>query len=98
MRSRLSRGELTPLGQSSREVLFENVTAVGVVVDRGTDGGNVIALTLRQALSGQTAAVTEVGEVLTVIAVSGPRLRDVPAKDCTPDFRPREFGPGQLVA
>ena len=32
VRSRLSRGELTPLDQSSRAVLFENVTAVEVAV------------------------------------------------------------------
>ena len=36
--------------------------------------------------------MTEVGEVLTVIAVSGPRVRDVPAKDCTLDLRPENSG------
>ncbi len=48
VRLRLSRGELTPLGQSSRAVLFENVAAVEVailvevVVDRGMGGGEFL--------------------------------------------------------
>ena len=58
---------------------------------------NEIARALRQALSGRAAAVTEVGELRTVIAVSGPRARDVLAKGCTLDLHPREFGPGRCA-
>ncbi len=45
---RLSRGELTPLGQSSSTILFENITAVEVtvvvevVVDRGMGGSKFL--------------------------------------------------------
>ncbi len=47
-RSRLSRGELTPLGQSSRATLFENIATVEmavlveVVVKRGMDGSELL--------------------------------------------------------
>ena len=58
---------------------------------------NEIAAALRQALSGRAAAVTEVGEARTVIAVSGPSARDVLAKGCTLDLHPREFGPGRCA-
>ena len=47
-RSRLSRRELTPLGQGGRAVLFEDVAAVEVtvvvevVVDRGMGSGELL--------------------------------------------------------
>ncbi len=47
-RSRLSRGELTPLSERGNAVLFENVAAVEVailvevVMDRGVNGGKFL--------------------------------------------------------
>ncbi len=47
-RSRLSRGELTPLSERGSAVLLEDVTAVEVavlvevVVDRGVNGGKLL--------------------------------------------------------
>lgn len=47
---------------------------------------------LRNALKGQHAAVTAVGESLACISVAGPRARDVIAKGCPLDLHPRVFG------
>lgn len=60
-------------------------------------GEDRTARALLEALSGHRAAVTEVGEARTVIAVSGPRARDVLAKGCTLDLHPRAFGPGRCA-
>ncbi len=62
-----------------------------------TGGGDGIAGDLRRALSGQSAAVTEVDEARWVIAVSGACARDVLAKGCTLDLHAREFGPGRCA-
>jgi len=47
---------------------------------------------LREALKGQHAAVTAVGESLASISITGPRARDVIAKGCPLDLHPRIFG------
>jgi len=52
---------------------------------------------LAASLEGQHAAAVEVGESMTVIALSGPRARDVIAKGCTIDLHPSVFGPGRVV-
>lgn len=52
---------------------------------------------LRQALTGQHAAVIDVSESRTVISISGPDARDVLARGCSLDFHPRVFGPGQCA-
>lgn len=66
--------------------------------DPATAGrGAALAGTLRAALSGQHAAVTDVSEARTIITVSGPRARDVLAKGTPIDLHPREFGPGRCV-
>jgi sarcosine oxidase subunit gamma len=52
---------------------------------------------LATALDGQHAAVVEVGESMTVIALSGPRAVDVIAKGCTIDLHPSVFPPGRVV-
>jgi sarcosine oxidase subunit gamma len=49
---------------------------------------------LRQALAGRHVAVTDVSEARTVIAVAGPRARDLMAKGTPLDLHPRVFGPG----
>lgn len=66
-----------------------------VAAPSGAEDG--IARALRRALSGQSAAVTEVGEARTIIAVSGASARDVLAKGCTLDLHAREFGPGRCA-
>lgn len=52
---------------------------------------------LRRALASQHAAVTDVSEARTVIAVAGPRARELLAKGTSIDLHPREFGPGRCV-
>lgn len=52
---------------------------------------------LRVALAGRHAAVTDVSEARTVIAVAGPRARDLLAKGTPIDLHPRVFGPGQCA-
>lgn len=56
-----------------------------------------LAGTLRVALAGQHVAVTDVSEARTIIAVSGPRARDLLAKGTSIDLHPREFGPGRCA-
>lgn len=53
--------------------------------------------TLRVALAGQHAAVTDVSEARTVLTVAGPRARDLLAKGTPVDLHPRVFGPGTCV-
>jgi sarcosine oxidase, subunit gamma len=52
---------------------------------------------LRQALGTQHAAVTDVSEARTVIAVMGHRARDLLAKGTSIDLHPRAFGPGRCA-
>lgn len=52
---------------------------------------------LRDALQGHHAAVTDVSEARTVIAVAGPSARDLLAKGTTLDLHPRVFGPGRCA-
>lgn len=52
---------------------------------------------LRQAFTGQHAAVIDVSESRTVIAISGPSARDVLARGCSLDLHPRVFQPGQCA-
>jgi sarcosine oxidase subunit gamma len=56
-----------------------------------------LAGTLRVALAGLHAAVTDVSEARTIITVSGPRARDLLAKGTPLDLHPREFGPGRCA-
>lgn len=52
---------------------------------------------LRQAFTGQHAAVIDVSESRTVITLSGAKARDVLARGCSLDLHPRVFGPGQCA-
>lgn len=52
---------------------------------------------LRQAFTGQHAAVIDVSESRTVISLSGPDARTVLARGCSLDLHPRVFGPGQCA-
>jgi sarcosine oxidase subunit gamma len=52
---------------------------------------------LRQAFTGQHAAVIDVSESRTVITLSGPSARAVLARGCSLDLHPRAFGPGQCA-
>ncbi|TQV77672.1 sarcosine oxidase subunit gamma [Denitrobaculum tricleocarpae] len=52
---------------------------------------------LRDALTGQHAAVTDVGEGYSCIAVSGPNAIDTLAKGCTLDFHDSVFAPGSCA-
>ena len=56
-----------------------------------------IARTLRAALDGQHAALTDVSHSRTVFALSGPAARAVLAKGCPLDFHPRAFPPGRCA-
>lgn len=61
----------------------------------GPDGREKdLAAGLRAALAGGHAAVVDVSEARTVIAVSGANARDLMAKGTGLDLHPRVFGPG----
>ena len=64
-----------------------------LVVAPPNDDGE-LPRTLRQALIGVAAAVTDISEARTVTIVSGPHARDVLAKGCALDLHPQEFAPG----
>lgn len=53
--------------------------------------------TLRVALAGLHVAVTDVSEARTIIAVAGPRARDLLTKGTPLDLHPRVFGPGRCA-
>lgn len=61
------------------------------------DDGPAMAETLRAALAGQRAAVTDVSESRTCIRVQGPHARDLLAKGCPLDLHPRVFAPGRCA-
>ncbi len=63
-----------------------------VVARDGREGD--LAAALRQALAGMHAAVTDNSEARTVIAIAGPRARELMAKATPLDPHPRVFGPG----
>ena len=56
-----------------------------------------IERTLRDALEGQHAALTDVSHGRAVLVLSGPHAREVLAKGCTLDLHPRVFGPGRCA-
>lgn len=53
---------------------------------------------LKEALSGQHAAVFDVSDSRVVISLSGANARDVLKKGCGLDLHPRVFGPGQCAS
>jgi sarcosine oxidase, subunit gamma len=64
----------------------------------GSGGGeHEIAARLRAALGDIHAAVTDISETRTTIAVAGPRARELLAKGTSIDLHPRVFGPGRCV-
>jgi sarcosine oxidase subunit gamma len=66
-----------------------------VVTEAGGEAG--LAETLRQALHGHHAAVTDVSDGRTTIEIAGRHARDVLAKGCGLDLHPRVFGPGRCA-
>ena len=56
-----------------------------------------IERSLRDALDGQHAALTDLSHSRTVLALSGPDARAVLAKGCPLDLHPREFAPGRCA-
>jgi sarcosine oxidase subunit gamma len=64
----------------------------------GPGGGErEIAARLRSAFGDIHAAVTDVSEARTTIAIAGPRARELLAKGTSIDLHPREFAPGRCV-
>lgn len=59
--------------------------------------GPAMAETLRTALAGQKAAVTDVSESRTCIHIHGARARDLLAKGCPLDLHPRVFSAGRCA-
>jgi sarcosine oxidase subunit gamma len=80
-------GDLTALWLGPNEWL--------IVAAPGREAG--IAGRLRAGLTGLHAAVVDVGEARTVIAVAGPRARDLLAKGMPLDLHPRAFGAGRCA-
>ena len=56
-----------------------------------------IERTLRDALAGQHAALTDVSHGRAVLVLSGPDARAVLSKGCPLDLHPRVFGPGRCA-
>ncbi len=64
----------------------------------GPGGGeHDIAARLRAALGDIHAAVTDVSEARTTIAIAGPRARELLVKGTSIDLHPRVFAPGRCV-
>jgi len=76
-------------------ILWLGPTEWWVVTTSGTE--EKLAADLRQAFTGQHAAVIDVSESRTVITLSGAKARDVLARGCSLDLHPRVFGPGQCA-
>jgi sarcosine oxidase, subunit gamma len=53
--------------------------------------------TLRRALAGRQAALTEVTDGRVALALAGPSARDLLAKGCPLDLHPRTFRPGHCA-
>jgi sarcosine oxidase, subunit gamma len=56
-----------------------------------------LAAGLRGALQGRHFAVTDLSEARAVIAIAGPRARDLLAEGTSLDLHPRVFGPGRCA-
>jgi sarcosine oxidase subunit gamma len=56
-----------------------------------------VAASLLGALRGRRAAVIDISDSRTIIALSGIHARDVLAKGCGIDLHPRSFAPGQCA-
>jgi sarcosine oxidase, subunit gamma len=91
----LPREPTTAAVSGSRSILWMGPDEWLVVAP--PDARDSLPAALAGALEGQHAAAVEVGESMTVIALSGPRARDVLAKGCTIDLHPRVFDPGRVV-
>ena len=61
------------------------------------ENGPAMAETLRKALKGQHAAVTDIGESRACMRIAGPRSRDLLTKGCPLDLHPRVFGAGRCA-
>ena len=62
-----------------------------------TQAGAALLASLRKALGGLTAAVTDVGDARVVYAVSGSNARALLAKGCGLDLHERAFPPGRCA-
>ena len=88
------------LPETGRAALADPVTVLWLGPDEWlvvTDDGDALVGSLRQALTGLDAAVTDVSDARAVIRLSGAGARDVLAKGCTLDLHRRVFGPGQVA-
>ena len=52
---------------------------------------------LRERLAPLGSGITEIGDSLAIVALSGRHARDVLAKGCTLDLHPRAFRPGDVA-
>jgi sarcosine oxidase subunit gamma len=85
-------GDLTAIWLAPDEWLL-----VGPADPAGAGREAPLAARLREALVGVHSAVTDVSEARTIIAVAGPRARDLLRKGTPIDLHPRSFGPGQCA-
>ena len=91
----LPTGPMTAAGDGDVSILWmgpDEWLAIAPLSARMRVFGN-----LARALETEAALVTEVGDAMAVIGVSGPRARDVLAKGCTVDLHARAFGPGRCI-
>lgn len=61
------------------------------------DAQGDLEASLRHALAGLFAAVTDVSSGYTTFEIVGPQARDLLARGCALDLHPRVFGPGQAA-
>ncbi len=85
----------TAAGDDARTVLWLGPDEWLIVTPPGAE--DETARALRAALAGHHAAVTDVSEGRTVIALAGPHARDVLAKGCPINVHPRVFGAGHCA-
>jgi sarcosine oxidase subunit gamma len=80
---------------SERSALWLGPDEFLIVTEPGAEATLVTAL--RQGLSGQRAAITDVSDGRTIIEISGSDACDVLAKGCGLDLHPRVFAPGHCA-
>jgi sarcosine oxidase subunit gamma len=61
------------------------------------DSASAVIESLRAALSGQHAAIVDIGDSRCVLRLTGPAARDLLARGCALDLHPREFALGAVA-
>jgi sarcosine oxidase subunit gamma len=68
-----------------------------LLVRTGEGDASSLEASLRRALVGQYVSIVDVSDARALLALSGPRSRDVLMQGSGLDLHPRSFGPGQCA-